>query len=428
MLIMNARDTAEIGIEGNLYRLIRLFFLLMILLAALAYYYRNDVRAVYYYARSRLMPERPASGAMNSASVRPWADIELVPFLSGFKLPVYLANAGDGSGRIFVVEKAGRIKVIKDGRVSDEPFLDIVRKVGSKESEQGLLSVAFHPRYKENGRFFVNYTDLKGDTVVSEFKASSDPDRGDGESERILLRIKQPAANHNGGQLQFGPDGYLYIGMGDGGFFGDPSGNGQNMDTLLGKMLRIDVDGGEPYGIPADNPFRGVSGARPEIWAYGLRNPWRFSFDSSTGDMYIGDVGESKWEEIDFQPRDSRGGEDYGWSLLEGSYKFKLPDGYDTAGITFPVIEYSHDEGCSVTGGYVYRGKKNPGVLGTYFFSDYCSGKLWGLRKKTDGSWEWSKFLDTGLSVSSFGVDEAGEVYILDFGKGGVFRLAEGTH
>jgi glucose/arabinose dehydrogenase len=192
-------------------------------------------------------------------------------------------------------------------------------------------------------------------------------------------------------------------------------------------MLRIDVDGGEAYGIPADNPFRKVSGARPEIWAYGLRNPWRFSFDPSTGDMYIGDVGEGKWEEVDFQPGGSRGGENYGWRLLEGSYEFKLPDGYDTKGLTFPVVEYSHDDGCSVTGGYVYRGKQSPGINGTYFFSDYCSGKLWGLRKKAGGSWEWTKFLDTGLNVSSFGVDESGEIYILDFGKGGVFRLKEGT-
>jgi glucose/arabinose dehydrogenase len=383
---------------------------------------------VYYYARSRLMPERPASGAMNSASVRTWAAIELVPFLSGFKLPVYLANAGDGSGRIFVVEKAGRIKVIKGGRVSDEPFLDIVGRVGSKGSEQGLFSAAFHPRFMENGRFFVNYTDIRGDTVVSEFKVDSDPDRGNADNERVLLKIKQPASNHNGGQLQFGPDGYLYIGMGDGGSAGDPWGNAQNLGVLLGKMLRIDVDGGEPYGIPADNPIRGVSGARPEIWAYGLRNPWRFSFDSVTGDMYIGDVGQDKWEEVDFQPGGSRGGENYGWDLLEGSYEYDLPEDYDTKGLTFPVVEYGRSDGCSITGGYVYRVKKYPNLNGTYFFADFCSGKLWGLRKKPDGSWERAEFLKTGLAVSSFGVDEAGEVYILDFGKGGVFRLAEGTH
>lgn len=410
-----------------MYRRIRLLVLLIILLSVLAYYYRSELGIGFEYARSRIMPDSPAGGSGNAAYINPWAKVKLTPFESGFELPVYLANAGDGSGKIFVVEKAGRIMVIKDGKTLEEPFLDIVHKVRSKESERGLLSVAFHPRYEENGRFFVNYTDLKGDTIVSEFKISSDPDRGDGNSERVLLRIRQPASNHNGGQLQFGPDGYLYIGMGDGGFFGDPSGNGQDLGTLLAKMLRIDVDAGKPYGIPADNPFKGVSGARPEIWAYGLRNPWRFSFDPETGDMYIADVGEGKWEEVDFQPGGGRRGENYGWNLLEGSHKFKLPDGYDTSGLTFPVVEYSHDEGCSVTGGYVYRGIKSPGLNGTYFFSDYCTGRLWGLRKKSDDSWEWAEFLETGLSVSSFGEDEAGEMYIIDFGKGDIYRLAEGA-
>jgi len=411
--------------EGELNRTLRLTFLILILIAVPAVHYRNQIGSGLLYAKHRLMPERPAAGVPSAAVVNPWAKIKLTPFLSGFKFPVYLTNAGDGSGRIFVVEKAGLIRVIKDGKISDEPFLDIVDRVRSSDSETGLLSVAFHPDYKVNGRFFVNYTDHAGDTIVSEFHAGEDHDRGDPSSGRVIMKIKQPARNHNGGQLQFGPDGYLYTAMGDGGFFGDPSGNGQNMDTLLAKMLRIDVDGGKPYRIPEDNPFRGKPGVRPEIWAYGLRNPWRFSFDSLTGDMYIADVGEGKWEEVDFQPHGDRGGENYGWSLLEGSYKFKLPDGYDTAGITFPVVEYSHDEGCSVTGGYVYRGKINPGIRGTYLFSDFCSGKLWGLRKKPDGSWEWAKFLDTGLSVSSFGEDESGELYILDLAKGGIYRIAE---
>ena len=424
---MDIRVSALSCVEEILYRRIRLLVLLIILLSVLAYYYRSELWVGFGYARSRLIQDTPAAGSRYAAYIDPWANVKLTPFESGFELPVYLANAGDGSGRVFVVEKAGRIKVIKDGKTLEEPFLDIVRKVGSKGSEQGLFSVAFHPRYSENGRFFVNYTDLGGDTIISEFHGGKDPDRADSAGERIILKIRQPASNHNGGQLQFGPDGYLYIGTGDGGSFGDPSGNGQDLDTLLAKMLRIDVDGGGPYRIPADNPFKGVSGARPEIWAYGLRNPWRFSFDSETGDMYIADVGEGKWEEVDFQPGGSRGGQNYGWNLLEGSHKFKLPDGYDTRGLTFPVVEYSHDEGCSVTGGYVYRGKKSPGLNGTYFFSDYCTGRLWGLRKKSDDSWEWAKFLDTGLSVSSFGVDESGEIYILDYGKGGIFRITEAT-
>lgn len=422
---MDLRVSARSCVEEKLYRRIRLLLLLIILLSVLAYYYRSELGVGFGYARSRLISDTPAAGSRNAAYISPWAKVKLIPFESGFELPVYLTNAGDGSGRIFVVEKAGRIKVVKSGKALAEPFLDIVSRVRSRESERGLLSIAFHPRYGENGRFFVNYTDLNGDTVVSEFKVSSDPDRGDGNSERILLRIRQPASNHNGGQIQFGPDGYLYIGMGDGGSFGDPSGNGQDLDTLLAKMLRIDVDGGRPYRIPADNPFKAISGARPEIWSYGWRNPWRFSFDSETGDMYIADVGEGKWEEVDFQPGGSRGGQNYGWNLLEGSHEFKLPDGYDTRGLTFPVVEYSHDEGCSVTGGYVYRGKTSPGINGTYFFSDYCAGQLWGLRKKSGDSWEWAEFLETGLSVSSFGEDEAGEIYIIDFGKGRVYRIAE---
>jgi glucose/arabinose dehydrogenase len=420
---MRGSDASRRGI--NLYRIGGILFLLVILMLVPAYFYRRDLRAGYEHARARLFPERPVRGSESASLVVPWSSLRLMPFESGFKLPVYLTNAGDGSGRTFVVEKAGLIRVIKDGKVLEKPFLDVVHKVRSEELERGLLSVAFHPRYNENGRFFVDYTDLDGNTVISEFRAGKDPDLADGGSERILLRIKQPAWNHNGGQLQFGPDGYLYIGMGDGGHSGDPSGNGQNKNTLLAKLLRIDVDDGAPYGIPRDNPFRGKSGMRPEVWAYGLRNPWRFSFDSETGDLYIADVGEGKWEEVDFQPRSSRGGEDYGWNLLEGSYKYKLPPDYDTRGLTFPVVEYSHDEGCSVTGGYVYRGKRYQGLEGTYFFTDFCSGKLWGLKRKPDGSWEWAKFLDTGLSVSSFGTDEEGEIYLLDYGGGGIYRLEE---
>ena len=391
----------------------------------LGYYYRRELGVGFEYAKSSVMTDTPVAGSRNAASVNPWAKVKLIPYETGFEFPVYLTSAGDGSGRIFVVEKAGRIKVIKNGEVLEEPFLDIVNKVRSRDSECGLLSVAFHPRYAENGRFFLNYTDLEGDTIISEFHVGEDPDHAFGAGERIILKIKQPARNHNGGQIQFGPDGYLYIAMGDGGFFGDPSGNGQNTGTLLGKMLRIDVGGGRPYRIPANNPFKDVPGVRPEIWASGLRNPWRFSFDAETGDMYIADVGEGKWEEVDFQPGGSGGGQNYGWSILEGSYEFKLPDGYDTRGLTFPVVEYRHGEGCSVTGGYVYRGKKYPEIRGTYFFSDYCSGRLWGLRKKPDAAWEWTEFLETGLSVSSFGVDEAGDLYIIDFGKGDIYRLAE---
>jgi glucose/arabinose dehydrogenase len=360
----------------------------------------------------------------NAVTVQPWAKLELKPVASGFREPTYLTNAKDGSGRLFVVEKEGRIKIIKEGKVLSEPFLDIVSRVRSKGSEQGLFSVAFHPKYNQNGRFLVNYTDLNGDTVISEYKVSDNLDKALINSERIVLKIDQPAANHNGGQLQFGPDGYLYIGMGDGGRAGDPRGNAQNKNVLLGKMLRINVDSGEPYGIPKNNPFALKKDIRKEIWAYGVRNPWRFSFDSATGDMYIADVGQDDWEEIHFQPANTKGGENYGWDLMEGFHDFELPKGYNKNTLVMPVAEYGHDLGCSVTGGYVYRGKIYPNISGTYFFADFCSGKIWGLKRNQKQDWEWAEFLDTPLLVSSFGEDENGEIYVLDFKKGGIYHLS----
>src|SRR4030066_189152 len=258
------------------------------------------------YLKTKLVSEK------NATLVKSWARIELKPIASGFREPTYLTNAKDGSGRIFVVEKKGQIKILKESNILSEPFIYIVSQVRSKGSEQGLFSVAFHLNYKENGRFFVNYTNLDGDTIVSEYKVSINPDKADKNSERIIIMIKQPASNHNGGQLKFGPDGYLYIGMGDGGGAGDPWGNAQNKQVLLGKMLRIDVDGKKPYGIPKNNPFVGKKEARPEIWANGLRNPWRFSFDPGTGDLYIGDVGQNGWEEVDFLPGGSPAGAKFG--------------------------------------------------------------------------------------------------------------------
>lgn len=360
----------------------------------------------------------------NATLVKPWARIELKPIAYGFREPTYLTNTKDGSGRIFVVEKKGQIKILKESNILSEPFIYIVSQVRSKGSEQGLYSIAFHPNYKENGRFFVNYTNLDGDTIVSEYKVSNNPDIADKNSERIIIMIRQPASNHNGGQLKFGPDGYLYIGMGDGGGAGDPWGNAQNKQVLLGKMLRIDVDGEKPYGIPKNNPFVGKKDGREEIWAYGLRNPWRFSFDPVTGDMYIADVGQKDWEEIHFQPANSKGGENYGWDLFEGFHEFEPKEGYDTNMFTMPVAEYGHKQGCSVTGGYIYRGKKYPTVSGTYFFADFCSGIIWGLRKNQKQHWEMTEFLESPLMVSTFGQDENGEIYVLDFKKGAIYHLS----
>ena len=330
--------------------------------------------------------------------------------------PVYATHAGDGSGRLFVVEKAGVVRVLRDSQPEQEAFLDIRDRVGAQGSEQGLLSVAFHPQFAENGRLFVNYTDRRGDTVIARF--DSDKQRANAASETILLQIDQPYPNHNGGQLQFGPDGLLYIGMGDGGSAGDPQNNGQTPQSLLGKMLRLDVDNGEPYAIPPGN--LATSGRGAEVWATGLRNPWRFSFDRETGDLFIGDVGQNAIEEVNFQPVGKGAGANYGWNITEGSECYQ--GNCDPAQFVLPVGEYSHDVGCSVTGGYVYRGAAFPVLRGVYLFGDYCSGRIWGLQQQ-NGAWAQRELGQSGLSISSFGEDEAGEVYITNLADNGLYRV-----
>jgi glucose/arabinose dehydrogenase len=316
------------------------------------------------------------------------------------------------------VEQPGLIQIIQKDQILSTPFLDIRDRVNDSASERGLLGLAFHPDYTRNGTFFVNYTGENGETVVSQYQVSDDANQADPDSELILLRIPQPYANHNGGGLKFGPDGMLYIGTGDGGSGGDPLGNGQNLDTLLGKLLRIDVNGEQPYAIPPDNPY--VSGGGlPEIWAYGLRNPWRFSFDRITGDLFMGDVGQNVWEEINFQPVNSSGGENYGWNLREGSHPFSSET---TEGLTDPVAEYSHEFGCSVTGGVVIRSPSLPAWNGIYIYGDYCTGTIWGLLQSEPGLWETTQVFDTNFTLSSFGEDASGEVYLIDY-KGGVYRL-----
>lgn len=332
------------------------------------------------------------------------------PIVDGLQRPVDLQF--DGSGRLFVLEKVGRILIIENNQLIGTPFLDISDRVGSSGNEQGLLGLAFHPKYKENGRFFVNYTDNSGNTVIARFQVSSDPNVADPNSEVKILGVDQPFPNHNGGVLAFGPDGYLYAGLGDGGSAGDPLGNGQNTQVLLGKILRLDVDSQEPYAIPAGNPFGN------EIWAYGLRNPWRLSFDRSTNDLYIGDVGQDMWEEIDFLPAGSPGGANFGWSIREGAHDYK---GGNTQGLIDPVAEYSHPEGgCSVTGGYVYRGSM-PEWNGIYLYGDYCTGMIWGL-VHTDSGWQRQLLFDLDVTITSFGQDRSGEVYLVS-DNGGVFRL-----
>ncbi|MEP7040601.1 MAG: PQQ-dependent sugar dehydrogenase [Chloroflexota bacterium] len=379
----------------------------------------SDAPSPSFEAPSSVPPSIPPSAA-------PLTGIALEPVLAGLTDPIGVTNAGDGSGRLFVNERSGRIRVVNpDGTIRDRDFVDLSDRVEAG-GERGLLGLAFHPDFAENGRLFVHYS-RRGDgaTVISELTASADRAAAGRASERVILTLDQPFANHNGGEIAFGPDGYLYIGLGDGGSGGDAFGNAQNRGVLLGKILRIDVDGAhaarKQYAIPDTNPYAagGISPGTglPEIWAYGLRNPWRFSFDRVTGDVYIGDVGQNAWEEIDLQPAGSRGAENYGWNIYEATH---CSAGCDTITPVAPIAEYSHGVGCSVTGGYVYRGTRQPSMVGTYLFSDYCSGTIWA---PAAGGVAPQPLAETGLSVSSFGEGEDGEIYLVDLFGGGLYRV-----
>ena len=374
-----------------------------------------------------LEPEGDDNGPTDA---KPPVALALEPFLTGLKDPVFVTHAGDGSGRLFIVEQHGLVRVW-DETLRNEPFLDLYDLV-QRGGERGLLGLAFHPDYMDNGRFFVFYTALGGDLTLAEHRnAQPDDDVADTAPGKVILTIEHSEhANHNGGMLAFGPDGYLYVGTGDGGSSGDPDNNAQDLGSLLGKVLRLDVDnvvGTIPYMLPPDNPF-GDGESRGEVWAYGLRNPWRFSFDRATGDLWIGDVGQNAYEEVDREPADSPGGVNYGWSLYEGTHVYPPNQGRSAPGAVPPVAEYAHSWGggdhCSVTGGYVYRGQDIPGLAGTYLFADYCSGFLWTLHGG-NGTWTMAKALATGLNVSSFGEDEDGELYVVDHG-GHVRRIVAG--
>jgi glucose/arabinose dehydrogenase len=345
--------------------------------------------------------------------------------VGGLQAPLFATGAGDGSGRLFVVEQGGRIRIVQHGRLLPTPFLDITSHVASG-GEQGLLGLAFHADYRDDGRFYVDYTNLQGNTVVAQYHVDpNDPNRADPSSARVILRVAQPFANHNGGDIAFGPDGDLYVALGDGGSEGDPDGNGQNLGTLLGKLLRVDVDhpgGGRAYGIPPGNPFVNRSGARPEIWAYGLRNPWRFSFDRVTRDLWIGDVGEGTWEEVDHAPA-GRGGQNFGWNVMEGPACFRPPVGCSRAGLTLPVAAYRHTGGnCTVIGGYVYRGREFPALRGGYVYGDYCSGRIWVLDAGAANP-RPVLALDTNFLISSFGQDDRGELYLTSLSSGQLFQV-----
>jgi glucose/arabinose dehydrogenase len=355
--------------------------------------------------------------------------LRLEQIAAGLSDPIGITTAKDGSGRLFVNERGGRIRTIgPGGNLRADPFVDMTNRILSG-SERGLLGLAFHPDFASNRRLFVHYSRAgDGATVVSELRAAADLATAEPASERVLLTVAQPFANHNGGQLAFGPDGYLYIGLGDGGSAGDPLGNAQNPNVLLGKILRIDVDGApqgpRAYALPADNPF-GPGGARPgaglpEIWAFGLRNPWRFSFDPASGDLFIGDVGQGSWEEIDRQAFDSAGGENYGWNATEGRHCYQAD--CDQGRYVKPIAEYGHDMGCSVTGGYVYRGAVQPSLQGVYVFADYCSGRIFTLQVDVRANAP-RQVLESGLGVSAFGTDEDGELYLADIRGGGIYHV-----
>lgn len=378
-----------------------------------------------------------------------WPTIDTQLVAGGFENPVHITHAEDGSGRLFVVEQPGRIKILLKG-FPQTTFLDITDRVNSSGNEEGLLSLAFSPGYgPSRPYFYVYYTQLDGNNVISRFSTSADPDLADPASEEKILVLAHPTyTNHNGGQIDFGPDGNLYIATGDGGGGGDPQKNAQDPASLLGKLLRIDVSKGEnppligdfkvnlplllhagssspsTYSIPADNPFVETPGFREEIWALGLRNPWRFSFDRLTGDLFIGDVGQNTNEEVNFQPASSTGGENYGWNIMEGLDCYPS-DPCDQSGLVLPVFTYrTNIMGCSITGGFVYRGTDFPGLQGIYLAGDYCSGRIWGLQQ-TGNSWEELQLLDTVFWISSFGEDEAGELYLADRQNGNIYQVVE---
>jgi glucose/arabinose dehydrogenase len=349
------------------------------------------------------------------------------PFVKGFSHPVFITPAPDNSGRFFVVEQGGQIRIIANGQRMDAPFLDVSSLITTAGSEQGLLGMAFDPNFSKNGTFYINYSRKgNGDNVVARYQISSDANVADPNSAKILLTIPGFEVNHNSGMLAFGPDGYLYIGAGDGGGAGDQHGtigNGQDLNALNGKLLRIDVNG-DPYNIPPTNPFVNQSGARPEIWAYGLRNPWRFSFDQATGDLYIADVGQAAYEEVDFQAAGDKGGENYGWRMMEGMHCYNPSSNCDTSGKVRPILEYTHDSGsCSITGGYVYRGQQYPWLGGEYIFGDYCSGILWATARDASGKWQTRQVGNFNGNISSFGQDTNGEIFVVGHQDGTIYKL-----
>lgn len=404
--------------QGRLVRHLILFLGSLVYLAACQAPLQDDPP---FFAR--ISGEKAAEVALVGPPAEPVTAVTLAPVAAGLTKPSYLTHAGDG--RFFAAEQEGVVRVIENGEVLPEPFLDVRHRLATDGSERGLLGLAFHPQYDENGYFYLVYTNLDGNTEISRYTASeTDPNRADPESGTLILFIKQPYGNHNGGQLLFGPDGYFYIGLGDGGAVGDPFDNAQDAGTLLGTLLRLDVDAAEPYAIPEDNPWVNQRGARGEVWAIGLRNPWTFRFDPETGDLYLGDVGQEGPEEINFHPAGSPAGVNYGWPVLEGSDCYEA-ETCNSGGFRPPIFEYAHGEdGCAVIGGEVYRGQQFPQLAGNYFFSDYCTGIIWALRYDAGlGQWVRTAVAETGSQVSAITAGADGELYVLMYRTGEVLQV-----
>ena len=354
-------------------------------------------------------------------------DLRLTSVLTNTQGVVDVVNAGDGTQRLYLVQQPGQVRVFAANTLRAEPFLDISSRIGATGDEQGLLSAAFPPNYTSKRYFYVLFTAPDRSVNVARYRVSADNVRADPASEQIVLRVPHPETNHNGGKLLFGPDGYLYVSIGDGGGANDPFLTGQNPNQLLGKVLRIDTESGDAtYRVPASNPFVGREGYRPEIWALGLRNPWRMSFDRATGDLWIADVGQGQREEVNFQPANSAGGQNYGWSVYEGTRCFRGGDSCSTPGLTSPVAEYDHSLGCSITGGYVYRGSAYPALVGTYLYADYCSGRVFAITRSGD-AFTATQQLDTPYGVSTFGEDERGNIYLFDSFNGTLYLVSDGA-
>lgn len=349
-------------------------------------------------------------------------------YVTGLDFPLAVVEPPDETQRLFIVEQPGRIQIAREGELLPQPFLDISEKV-TYRGERGLLGLAFHPDYAQNGYLYINYIDGEGNTVIARMQVSqNNPNKVEPGTETVLMKVDQPYANHNGGHLVFGPDGYLYLSLGDGGSAGDPQGNGQSLDTLLGKILRVDIDNGEGYAIPRDNPFA-QGGGEPEIWYYGLRNPWRIAFDPHTADMYIADVGQNRWEELNFVPADSTAPKNFGWNFYEGNHPYRDDISGEIPDLVMPVFEYSHSEGCSITGGEVYRGDTLVAWHGVYLFGDYCEGKVWGLlmpqgEDPPGEDWMVELLFDEASLISAFGQDSLGNLYLVDH-RGALYRLVE---